>query len=236
MKKKTWLMVGVLCLVAIFGFGMYQSSASQGTPTLSAESIKELVKSQYPGEITSLELMQDKDGAVYEMVIENDGIVYELKVDGESGEIIHLTENIMLTEKLEDDEKAKEKATKKSTEKSEKDKDEKLAKNDKETKVEKKDRQKQEDNNKSKAAPKKEEQKEKQGKSDKKENQKQTGIDMQQAIDIALEHFPGVVEEAELDEEDGRLIYEIEIEAGDEEAEFEIDAHTGEILVVEIDD
>ena len=65
---------------------------------------------------------------------------------------------------------------------------------------------------------------------------KNTVIDASEAIAIAQNEFPGTVKEVELDEDDGRYIYEIEIEANDEEAEFEIDAMTGEIIVIEIDD
>jgi len=61
-------------------------------------------------------------------------------------------------------------------------------------------------------------------------------IDMKEAIDIALKEYPGKVKEAELDEEDGRLIYEIEIKANGEEVDIDIDAKTGEILIIEIDD
>ena len=61
-------------------------------------------------------------------------------------------------------------------------------------------------------------------------------ISVEEAIEIALEEFSGKVEEAEFDEDDGRYLYEIEIENGDKEAEFEIDAVTGEIIDMEIDD
>lgn len=61
-------------------------------------------------------------------------------------------------------------------------------------------------------------------------------MDMTHAIEIAIQEFPGTVTEAELDEENGRMIYEIEIKSKGQEAEIEIDAQTGEILVIEIDD
>lgn len=88
--------------------------------------------------------------------------------------------------------------------------------------------------------------KEKESKSHKKENkkennktqqaeQKNTVISEQEARKIALKEFSGTIDDIELDEEDGRLIYEIEIEKGEQEAEIEIDAHTGEIIVIEID-
>ena len=55
------------------------------------------------------------------------------------------------------------------------------------------------------------------------------------AKEIALKEFAGTVVDLELDEDDGRKIYEIEIENGEDEATVEIDAYTGEILVLDID-
>ncbi|MFD0951687.1 PepSY domain-containing protein [Virgibacillus natechei] len=60
-------------------------------------------------------------------------------------------------------------------------------------------------------------------------------MDLGKAEEIALNEFDGQITELELDEDDGRLMYEIEIEDGEDEAEIEIDAYTGEILVIEID-
>src|SRR5699024_2021150 len=99
---------------------------------------------------------------------------------------------------------------------------------------------------KEKKANKAEKAKGKENKSHKKENkkendktqqaeQKNTVISEQDARKIALKEFSGTIDDIELDEEDGRLIYEIEIEKGEREAEIEIDAHTGEIIVIEID-
>ncbi|RDW15071.1 PepSY domain-containing protein [Oceanobacillus chungangensis] len=55
------------------------------------------------------------------------------------------------------------------------------------------------------------------------------------ARSIAANQFSGTIVELDLDEDDGRLIYEIEMENGDSDAEIEIDAYTGKILVVDID-
>lgn len=70
----------------------------------------------------------------------------------------------------------------------------------------------------------------------KKQDTKETVIDANEAVNIARKEFAGTVTNFELDEDDGRLVYEIEIESRKEEAEIEIDAYTGEVLVVEIDD
>lgn len=56
-----------------------------------------------------------------------------------------------------------------------------------------------------------------------------------EATKIALNEFSGTVTELELDEDYDRLIYEIEIRNGQDEADFEIDALSGEILELEID-
>lgn len=66
------------------------------------------------------------------------------------------------------------------------------------------------------------------------ENQN-TVIDLKKAEEIALKEFDGKITGLELDEDDGRQMYEIEMEKGEDEAEMEIDAYTGEILVIEID-
>lgn len=61
-------------------------------------------------------------------------------------------------------------------------------------------------------------------------------ISTNKAIEIALQKQAGQVTEVELDEDDGKLIYEIEIETKKGEVEIEIDAKTGKILKVEFDD
>src|SRR5699024_402107 len=62
---------------------------------------------------------------------------------------------------------------------------------------------------------------------DKKEEQNETKnpvISKREAIQKALEQFSGDVDDVDLEDEDGRLYYEIEIERGDLEAEIMIDA------------
>ena len=55
-------------------------------------------------------------------------------------------------------------------------------------------------------------------------------LTIDEVVAIALEKAKGTVTDVELDDDDGRMHYEIEIEDGTFEYDFEIDAVTGEIL------
>ena len=55
------------------------------------------------------------------------------------------------------------------------------------------------------------------------------------AIEIAMKQAKGTVTEVELDEDDGRVIYEIEIKDGKYDYDFDIDAISGEVLKFEKD-
>jgi len=55
------------------------------------------------------------------------------------------------------------------------------------------------------------------------------------AIKIAMKQTKGTVTEVEMDEDDGRVIYEIEIEDGKYDYDFDIDAISGEVLKFEKD-
>lgn len=64
-----------------------------------------------------------------------------------------------------------------------------------------------------------------------------TGLTEEQAIEIALLEVPGDVTEVELENEDGTMIYEIEIMKADgQEFEVEIAADTGAVIEVEAED
>lgn len=60
-------------------------------------------------------------------------------------------------------------------------------------------------------------------------------ITADEAIAIAMKTAQGTVTELELDKDDGRVQYEIEVKDGVYEYEFEIDAMTGEVLDFEKD-
>jgi hypothetical protein len=64
-----------------------------------------------------------------------------------------------------------------------------------------------------------------------------TSVTMEEAIKTATTQFPGKVLEAELESEDGKAVYEVEIvNTAGETREFEIDAQSGKILSSELED
>ncbi|MCL9637989.1 PepSY domain-containing protein [Priestia aryabhattai] len=62
-------------------------------------------------------------------------------------------------------------------------------------------------------------------------------ISLDQAIKTALKSAKGTVNETDLDQENSRLVYEIEIDTADKrEATVSVDAKNGDVISVEIDD
>lgn len=205
MKKKVSIVIIGIVSVLLLGVGVYQSNASQGDPNLSTDDISQMVLDQYPGTITEIELETDFNKAVYEVEVVSDGKEYELKLDGNTGEVLKLKEKSYVN-------KENEKIVLEDHE------DEKA--NDHSSEMEKAERENH--------------QSELKTDQDNSSNKK-TVITSKRAVEIAQDSFAGRVTELELDKDDGRLIYEVDLRSSNEEAEIEIDAYTGEVLVIEIE-
>ena len=63
--------------------------------------------------------------------------------------------------------------------------------------------------------------------------EKQSRLSEEEVVTIAKEVLDGTVDDIELDREDGRLVYEVELEFTGEDYDFDIDAHTGEIINID---
>lgn len=174
MNKKLGIAIGTVVVAAVAGLGIYQSEAAPANPTLSQEEIRDLVESQYSGQITELEMDKEFNKVVYEVEVQDNGVEYDVKLDGDTGEVLKEKQK----EDLDDQSELKVK--------------EKVTEND-------------------------------------------DIISDEEAKEIALQEFDGTVTDFELDEDDDRLIYEIEVRNNNQEADFEIDAVTGDIYEQEID-
>lgn len=276
--KKIVMVIGAVLVLSFVGFGFYQLNATSSSPKLSAEEIKTMVASQYPGEVTKLELKKDQNNAVYELEIVGDGKEYDVTLDGNSGEVLYLTEKDILGKKdnsqTDNTQNGKQEVTRtegkplsdKQQQKRQRDRDgefigickaaeiadqqhagmleeveleydngtyyyEAKMRNDHQKVKYKIDAQNgelmktktEQKNNKSSTV----EQAKKQGKA---------MISFCQAKEIATEEHPGSVVEIELETEDGKLVYDVTIYDDDSKVSVEIDALTGEIIVIEIDD
>lgn len=209
-KKLTFIIAGVVA-IGILGFGVLYSSTSQAEASLTTEDITKMVNEQYPGTITEIELDTEFNRAVYEVEVKTDDKEYDIKLDGKTGEVLNLSEKPLKQKQKVISEQKKD--TTKIEKNAPKEQKKDVVINEKKTKSTKEQATNQE-----------------------KSHTKKAVISIEEAKQIALAEFPGKIEDIELDTEDGRLIYEVEIEQGNKEADIEIDAYTGEIIVIEIDE
>ncbi|WP_164214610.1 PepSY domain-containing protein [Virgibacillus sp. YIM 98842] len=266
MKKTIGMTAAVLTGALVLGLGIYQSDASEADVKLSEEDIRQLVEQQYPGEITELELEKEADRAVYEVGVEGDSKEYDMELDGDTGEVLEIREKEMIagsnetnggqnTVKIaESDEKnnSKERSsdilTVDQIEKIvleefpgrmiELDLDEDDGRLKYEVEVQNENREEAElDIDAYTGEILKIETETYGGNKHTNADKNLDGIlNAAEVKEIALNEFSGKLKELELDKDDGRLIYEVEIKNKGKEAELDIDARTGEILEIEIDD
>lgn len=261
MNKNLMILIASLLGALIIGFGIYQSGATESEPKLTRNDIEELVTNQYPGTITEIDVKKKQNKYIYEIEIERDGKEYELLLDGNTGEVLQLEESLRNEEDLVvDDQEAKAEERDKNLNGSVDDQRDNSANSldpnrvidialqefpgivkelefqarggrllyeieviadyeemefliDAHTgEIIKSDR-----------------------KRIKKSYERSAIITAKEALDIAFSKFSGRLKELALEEDDGLFIYEIELKSGKEEAEIEINAYTGEVIVIEID-
>jgi len=225
MKKKIGIVLTVILGISALGLGMLQSSASEASPKMDRQEITDLIKSQYPGEITELELDKEGTRAVYEAELHDGSKEYEIKLDGNTGKVLELDEKFTA-----DADKEQNKANSNEKKSGKEDSGQKKASQARDDDHDDKNDSGQDDkanmelSNKSNSDGNKNNQ-----------SQKSAVIDSAEAEKIAKDAFPGTIIQLELDEDDGQLYYEIEMKSKKKEADLEINAYTGDILVMEID-
>lgn len=246
MKKKIAIVLSAIVMIGILAFGFIHSSVSQAAPSMSTGDVKELVSNQYPGEIADLQLRTEANNPIYEVEIIDTDYVYDLKLDGDSGEVLNITKKLNENNKYtnKDEQNKPEEKEDKEEQQEKEEKEEKKEKKETEDEIEpdkshKENNETDQDNqNNEKQEEKEQEQadEENQDEQESEHQETQTVISPEEAGNIALEEFAGEIDDIDLEEDDGRTFYEVEIEREDQEAEIKIDAYTGEVLVIEIDD
>jgi uncharacterized membrane protein YkoI len=237
MKKKVLLIVSSISIAALLGFGIYKSNAAQAEPKLTMTDIEALVAEQYPGTITDIELEKGFNRVVYEVEVQGEGKEYEIKFDGNTGEVLKLEEReIQVAAEGSSDVSISEKNNTNKNEVDDNSANENASSDDSQDKAE--NNNKADDNTTDDDAAKEEETNNTEKADDNKQDStdtKTTAIDPERAKEIALAEFSGTITEFKLDEDDGRLVYDVEIEGTTGETELEIDAYTGEIVSISLD-
>ena len=247
-----WMIIPALAGAVVLGGaalanGLGTSEVHAAANFLSLKEAKALAIKEVGGQVTEIELEKTKSGYIYEVEVKSGGVEYDLDIDAQTGKVViekQQTKKPVTVElpqvtgaKLLTKEQAIAIATKKAkgtVTKAKLDDDDGRKHYDIEIKdgtyeydfeidaitgeILEFDKERDDD--------------------EKKNNQATNGTKLltkDQVIAIAMKRAKGIVTDIELDTDDGRKIYEIEIEDGTYEYDFEIDAVSGEVLKFEKD-
>src|SRR5690625_2331553 len=252
LTRKLMITFGVIISISILITGLFYSNYAQSEPSLTENEVKDIVSDQYPGKITDLNLKNINNQSVYEVLVTHENSKYNIKIDRHSGEILDIIRKSVAV-KENNNKEAPKKDIKKQTDKqtnntppkteenpkqSKKQEKNEQGKNEKETAVKEEKREEEHKANVPKEQPKTAEKTKEENKSTPKESTdtKETVLSISEVSNIALSHFSGSIDDVELEDEDGRLYYEVEIDRDEQEAEMKIDAYTGEVIVIEIEE
>jgi uncharacterized membrane protein YkoI len=247
MKKKS-IIIGIVLSVIVVGIALFRISASNVSASITMEEAKSLAQAQFPGEVVEIEFEKMGSKAVYEVKIVGQGKSYELWLDGNTGEVLRLEEKASFSSNVEveaegsvsnnsnSDNPQTSDDNESSSNGSSNDQSENTTKVEGESEADVKT-----ETNGSTDSQKDDQSTGNQG-DDSKDDQGNSGgilnlevpILKEAAIEIALNEINvnGTIKEIELDDDDGRLYYEIELYTDTHEIDMEIDAYTGEVLSI----
>src|SRR5690625_3097455 len=234
LTRKLMITFGVIISISILITGLFYSNYAQSEPSLTENEVKDIVSDQYPGKITDLNLKNINNQSVYEVLVTHENSKYNIKIDRHSGEILDIIRKSVAV-KENNNKEAPKKDIKKQTDKQTNNTPPKTEENPKQSKKQEKNEQVK---NEKETADKEEKREEEHEANVPKESTdtKETVLSISEVSNIALSHFSGSIDDVELEDEDGRLYYEVEIERDEQEAEMKIDAYTGEVIVIEIEE
>ncbi|GEL78543.1 PepSY domain-containing protein [Tenuibacillus multivorans] len=207
---------------------MGSQAALNTNKLIGVEELQDIVLSEVEGTIEEVELETEGDAHTYfEVEVNNKSKQYELYIDAYTGEVLKVEESD------NDDRKHKAKqGTNIKTDLNTSTKSDVKSEPTIKTKTETKTTENQENQE-------NQENKDNQENQDNQDNNQkqseQSTISKEQAVKIALGVSAGKVAEVELDEDDNQLYYDIELK-GTLNSEVKVDAYTGSILEIELDD
>lgn len=226
MNKKTAVISGIVIVILLLVFGTREwVNGNQGS-RLEKEKINKIVSAKYPGEILSTELTNRDNTGQYKTVLKSEQGVYVIWSDAVSGEILDMnrTENEEVQGKRITKDKAENIAAKHGKVKSAEFNEENkvyLVRVSTEGKTYSLEINGTNGEIKSK--------KEVESGDEDEPAQPNTKITKEEARRIALNEVKGTVTDIELDDEDGVIVYEVEIETKTKEAQVIINAFSGEV-------
>ncbi|SES22034.1 Peptidase propeptide and YPEB domain-containing protein [Gracilibacillus ureilyticus] len=224
MKNKRFFITLTSLLVVGIVLAILQFTPDSASAYLSRQEAEDKVKTQFPGEIVELELEEDDNRKVYEIEIRGTEMHYDLKLDAETGKILKLEEKPVTPSESSV-------TTEKNSENTNEDN-----KDDSDTKADSTDKNNTtSEQSTSGGGNNPDDQKDSQDDSQP-DNKTETLISAEKAKSIALEQHNGTITDFELDEDDGRMLYEMEIHTATNEVDIEIDAYTGSVISISVDD
>jgi uncharacterized membrane protein YkoI len=224
MNKKTAVIFGIIIVILLLVFGTREwVNGNQGS-TLEKEKMNRIISAKYPGEILSTELTNREDNRQYKTVLKSEQGVYVIWSDAVSGEILDMNrtdDEVSQGKSITKDEAEKiaaEHGDVKSLEFNEENKVY-LVRVQNEGKTYRLEINGTTGDLKSKNEV----------ESGDEPAQPNTKITEEEAKQIALKEVKGSITDIELDDEDGVIVYEVEIETKTKEAQVIINSFSGEV-------
>ncbi|MGE8078909.1 PepSY domain-containing protein [Peribacillus loiseleuriae] len=220
MKKITWIMLFIL----IIGFGGWygvKKAFTAPSSLLPEENVSQMIQQKYGGTIEDISVFQEKDKLNYSVKLLKGQIPYQVIVNGQTGEVLAMVKQ-STTQKSAEQTPVEQTPVEQTpveqtpTEQTPVEQKPATPKMNQQASIAKSNKNNQTNAFSSSAL--------------------QTIITVDQAIGIALEKVQGTIDEVELGEEDGQLVYEVEIKQSEKKkAEVIINPYSGKIESISVD-
>ncbi|MGM0920198.1 MAG: PepSY domain-containing protein [Bacillota bacterium] len=228
--NRKWIIITVLVIIGVTGI-IGIASAIKGNVKVTETEARNLVEAHYPGTIIEMTLLRSDGKDIYQVQLEENTGLYTLEVDAETGNIQNL-QQVKKTDSAKEEKPAiSEAEAKKLAEETYRGNVQALTLHRKIysitvlTKTEQIKLEMNADSGKITS----------EDKSSIEKNTQHVKLTEEQAKKIALAEVNGKIEDIDLEEEEDRVFYEVEIESGQQEATIQIDAYTGKVLSVAIE-